>query len=95
MTDDTTSTTFVGSHERARAGYGTNGDPNPSSVKTGVQPKLVEPKVAPPAAITANANARDDDKRLGEISGHPVAAHPAMAARPNNSGSPSGKVVGK
>ena len=87
-----TSTTFVGSHEKSRAGYGTNGDPTPSSVKTGVQPKLVNPSVAPPAATTANANAKDDDKRLAEIKDKSPTAHPAMAGRMHNSGSPSGTV---
>ena len=90
-----TSTTFVGSREKSRAGYGTNGDPNPSSVKTGVQPKLVNPSVAPPEPGPIAefrhviGNAHDDAKRLAEINAASPTAHPAMAP---NTGSPSGKV---
>src|SRR6266700_3502030 len=92
MADDT-STTFVGSHEKSRAGYGTNGDPNPSSVPMNKQPKLVEPRVAPPAATTANANAKDDDARLAAISGKPVKAHDSMRHRGlDDTGTPSGTV---
>lgn len=94
MAADETSTTFVGSHEKGRAGYGTNGDPNASSVLPGkAQPKLVEPKVAPPAAHTANANAKDDDARLAAIMGHPIKHHDSMRHRGlDDIGSPTGKV---
>ncbi|WMT75071.1 hypothetical protein [Bradyrhizobium sp. Ash2021] len=76
---------FVGSHEKSRAGYGTNGDPTPSSVPLGKQPKLVEPKVAPPAA-----SADPGEWQTRNVSAKPIATahgmrnpndHPAQIAR--------------
>jgi hypothetical protein len=80
MSDDPTSTTFVGSHEKSRAGYGTNGDFNPSSVPLGKQPKLVEPKVAPPDASAEPWAGQTHDLNVKTAAKeHQVPTHAAMA----------------
>jgi hypothetical protein len=81
-----TSTTFVGSHEKPMNGPGQNGYQGASSAPMGKGPKagaqvgLSKPDVsiAPTASQTR------------DISAEQIAAHPAMIARPHNSGSPSG-----
>jgi hypothetical protein len=81
---------FVGSHEKSKAGYGTNGDPNPSSVPTNKQPPLANPKVAGPDAKLTVPNLSDDSARLATIKSGGEVAHPGQAGRVHNSGSPSG-----
>jgi hypothetical protein len=85
---------IVGSREKAKNGYGQNGFQGPSSVH-GAQPKLGSPEVAPPAVVgdvrqSGNMNAFGDHERLAKITSGGVAAHPGMAGRSHNSGSPSG-----
>jgi hypothetical protein len=87
MADPVESETFVGSHEKSRAGYGTNGDPNPSSVPMNKQPQLVEPKVAPPSGSAEPWAGQT--RYVGQSN---VKAHDSMSARTIDNGSPGGSV---
>jgi hypothetical protein len=80
MSDD--SEQYISSREKSRAGYGTNGDPNPSSVlPTGKQPKLVEPKVAPP-----DASANPGDWQTRDVGTSVIKAHDSMRSRNHEGG---------
>jgi hypothetical protein len=80
-------TDFVGSHEKALNGYGQPGYQGPASVPTGKQPKLGEPKVAPPA-ISASAGdwqTRDLNAKTAK-SERQVPVHDSMRSRNHEGG---------
>ena len=87
------------SKEPAKNGYGQNGSPQSSSLLPG-QTKPNIPNVSPPTVKTPNMNgpgaynAIGDNDRLAQITDENTfpSAHPSMANRAPNSGSPSGRV---
>jgi hypothetical protein len=81
---------FVGSHEASQRNRGQAQDQ--TGVTTREKSLPIIPKVAPPNASTPNANASDDAKRLGEIQGHAVAAHPGMSPRVSDERVPAANV---
>ena len=74
---------IVGSHEKAKNGYGQNGYQGPSSVQIGKQPKLGEASVAPPVATTVNTNHADDQARLDAVNKPGVPVHDGMPRTPS------------
>jgi hypothetical protein len=74
-------TEFVGSHEKAKNGYGQNGFQGPSSDLPGQKTRMDRDFGLPADPGTPNANAKDDDARLAAISGHPVKVHDGMRNR--------------
>jgi hypothetical protein len=82
---------IVGSHLKSQRGRGMNQDQTGSFTREKSLPII--PNVAPPNPVTANANAKDDDARLAEITGKPIKAHDSMRHRGvDDTGSPSGTV---
>jgi hypothetical protein len=95
-----TSTEFVGSKEEARNGYGQNGYQGASSVLPGkAQPKLGNPKVAPPSSVLPDHRGHDVQDALAHrvhtTDGKPTQYEPHSAmlhTRTTDHGSPGGKV---
>jgi hypothetical protein len=81
---------YVGSHEKSQVGRGQNNDQTVSFTREKSLPII--PNVAPPNPSKRNANAADDNARLGEIMGHPVKHHDGLPPRSVDSGSPGGRV---
>ncbi|MCU1340541.1 MAG: hypothetical protein JWO19_6122 [Bryobacterales bacterium] len=84
MADD--SEQYISSREKSRAGYGTNGDPNPSSVPLGKNPKLVEPKVAPPDASANPGDWQTRQLKGGNQAPDNVPVHDGFRSRNHEGG---------
>src|ERR1035437_3236522 len=84
MADTNTNTNdseIKASRLKARAGFGTNGDPTPSSVPAGTKTKLIEPSVAPP-----DAGAAAGDWQTRPVSSkQAVPTHDGFASAPSHS----------